>query len=233
MSTIIKNQKWNLLFSKQKSQTSQDKEKSQNIDSYYFIYDCNFNEISFINSAFNTLTGYAPETFTVEQLIEMIHPEDQPYFFESEERGLKFTNQLMFNEHFQYTLSYSYRIKTKEGNYIRIKQQCNALEVNNQGHLTKTLVIHQRVKNIVSNPHNDYKIFDKSRNIYLDNKNCYNLTKRELEILDLVHNGFNSIEIAEKLHTSKFTVDTHRKNILKKTNSKNFMELLRKMSFNG
>lgn len=233
MSTTIKNQKWNNLFSQQKSQTSQDQEKTHHIDSYYFIYDCYFNEVSFVNSAFHTLTGCSPETLSVEKLIDMIHPEDLPYFFESEERGLKFTNKLAFNEHFQYTFSYSYRIKTNEGQYIRIKQQCNALEVNNQGHLTKTLVIHQRVPDMIKKPDNDYKIFDKSRNIYMDNKNCYKLTKRELEILNLVHDGLNSLEIAEKLHISKFTIDTHRKNILKKTNSVNFMDLFRKLSFNG
>lgn len=232
MSKNIKSKQWGELFSKQKSQIADNEEKAQNIDSYYFIYDCYLNEISFINSAYNTITGYIPETFTVDKLIEMIHPEDQSYFFESEERGLKFTNKLTFNEHFQYTLSYSYRIRTKEGNYIRVKQLCNGLEVNNQGHLSKTLVIHQRLNNNSVRQENDYKIFDKSQNIYLDSTNRYNLTKRELEILNLVHDGFNSVEIAEKLHTSKFTIDTHRKNILKKTNCANFIELLKKLSFN-
>lgn len=229
---MSKNLQWNELFIKQKSQTAKNQEKKENIDSYYFIYDCYLNEISFINSAFNTLTGYNPEKFTVEQLIEMIHPDDRPYFFASEERGLKFTNRLVFNEHFQYTLSYTYRIKNISGEYIRIRQQCNALEVNNQGHLTKTLVIHKKINYTEDIAPNDYTIFDKSRNIYLDNDNCYNLTKRELEIVNLVHDGLNSFEIAEKLFMSKYTVDTHRKNILKKTNSVNFIELLRKLSFN-
>lgn len=42
------------------------------------------------------------------------------------------------------------------------------------------------------------------------------LTKRETEILQLVVKGRTSIEIAKHLKLSKFTIDTHRKNIHKK-----------------
>lgn len=231
MSQTIKNEKWKELFEKQKSQTAINKAVVENIDSYYFIFDCHINQISFVNSAFETITNYNSNSFTTEQLIEIIHPEDLPYFFSCEDKGLNFTNSLHFNEHFQYLIKYSYRIKCKNEEYIWIKQQCQALEVNNQGHLTKTLVIHQRVNDKdYKRPFNDHRIFDKSRNIYLDAENCYNLTKRELEILNLVQEGVNSIDISKKLFISKHTIDTHRKNILRKTNSANFIELIQKMS---
>lgn len=42
------------------------------------------------------------------------------------------------------------------------------------------------------------------------------LTKRELEILELIVKGRTSTQIAHQLKISKFTVDTHRKNIHKK-----------------
>ncbi len=42
------------------------------------------------------------------------------------------------------------------------------------------------------------------------------LTKRETEILVLIAKGRTSKEIAIELHLSKFTIDTHRKNIHKK-----------------
>lgn len=43
-------------------------------------------------------------------------------------------------------------------------------------------------------------------------------TKRELEIIELIAQGLNSWEISDKLHISKHTVDTHRKNIYRKGN---------------
>lgn len=231
MAFEIKNEKWKDLFEKQKSQTATNEDNTDLIDSYYFIYDCNLNQISFINAAFATLTGYDPATFTIDQLIDSMHPEDRPYFFECEEKDLEFKNTLSFNEHFNYLYSYTYRIKLKDGDYVRIRQTCQALEVDNKGHLTKTLVIHQRTEDFAEHPANDRRIYDKTRNIYLDAQNCYKLTNREFEILLLVQEGLNSQEIADRLNSSVYTVNTHRKNILNKTNSSNFIELLRKLSF--
>jgi len=230
MSIEIKNERWKDLFHKQNSITTKEQENKSLVDSYYFIFDCDLNVISFMNAAFNTITGYDEKTFTVEDLIEIIHPDDKDYFFECEEKDLLFKNKLRFNEHFNYLYSYTYKIRTKEGNYITIKQTCQALEVSNTGDLTKTLVIHQRINDYLERPINDRRIYDKTRNIYLDMENCYKLTKRELEILKLVQEGLNSTEIANKLCTSKYTVDTHRKNILNKTNSNNFIDLIRKLS---
>ncbi|OFX17261.1 MAG: hypothetical protein A2033_00320 [Bacteroidetes bacterium GWA2_31_9] len=54
-----------------------------------------------------------------------------------------------------------------------------------------------------------------------------NLTEREFEILNLIVQEFSSEEIAEKLFISKRTVDTHRINILNKTNSKTIVGLIK------
>ncbi len=57
-------------------------------------------------------------------------------------------------------------------------------------------------------------------------KKEYGLTDREVEITQLIIEGKTSAEIAEKLIISKFTVGTHRKNILRKTGARNFKELI-------
>lgn len=53
------------------------------------------------------------------------------------------------------------------------------------------------------------------------------LTVRELEIIKLIWQEYSTAEIAEKLFLSKFTIETHRKNILKKTNSKTIIGLVK------
>ncbi|NOQ71555.1 MAG: response regulator [Crocinitomix sp.] len=53
------------------------------------------------------------------------------------------------------------------------------------------------------------------------------LTRREKEILELICNELNTNEIAEKLFISAYTVETHRKNLLSKTGSKNVAGLVR------
>ena len=52
------------------------------------------------------------------------------------------------------------------------------------------------------------------------------LSKREIEILRLIADGLNSIQIADRLYLSPHTVNTHRKNMLRKTNSSNTADLL-------
>ena len=54
---------------------------------------------------------------------------------------------------------------------------------------------------------------------------CSSLSEREKEILLLVIDGKTSKEIANLLFITKATVDFHRKNILSKTGSQNFIEL--------
>ena len=53
------------------------------------------------------------------------------------------------------------------------------------------------------------------------------LTKREIEIIQLIALEYSSMEIAEKLFISINTTETHRKNIMRKTNSKNMAGLIR------
>lgn len=50
---------------------------------------------------------------------------------------------------------------------------------------------------------------------------------REIEILILMANGYTNYEIAEKLFTSKRTVEGHRQNLLNKTGSRNTAALIK------
>lgn len=51
------------------------------------------------------------------------------------------------------------------------------------------------------------------------------LTKREVEVIQLIADGLVNKEIAEKMNISKRTVDTHRRNILSKIPAKSFSSL--------
>lgn len=58
-------------------------------------------------------------------------------------------------------------------------------------------------------------------------ENTKSLTPREIEIIRLITREYSSAQIAETLFISPRTVDTHRKNILQKTNSKTIVGLIR------
>lgn len=52
------------------------------------------------------------------------------------------------------------------------------------------------------------------------------VSKRELEVLNLVAQGLSNQEIADKLFISRRTVDGHKANLIQKTGSKNIVDLL-------
>ena len=58
--------------------------------------------------------------------------------------------------------------------------------------------------------------------------NPFDLTNRELQVLELVLAGYTSKEISEKLNNSKRTIDTHRFNLMKKMEVKNLIDLSKK-----
>lgn len=51
-----------------------------------------------------------------------------------------------------------------------------------------------------------------------------NISRREKEIAILVAKGLTSAEIADKLHLSVLTINTHRRNIMRKLNVKNLAQ---------
>lgn len=59
------------------------------------------------------------------------------------------------------------------------------------------------------------------------NEDLASLTDRELEILKLIATELSNVEIAQKLDISRRTVETHRKNIMKKVAVKNSVGLAR------
>ncbi|MCW8897175.1 MAG: response regulator transcription factor [Flavobacteriales bacterium] len=59
-----------------------------------------------------------------------------------------------------------------------------------------------------------------------ENNEINNLTDREVQIIDLITEGFKSSEIAEKLKLSTRTIEVHRRNLMKKLDVKNTAELV-------
>ncbi|GAC1369481.1 MAG: response regulator transcription factor [Hymenobacter sp.] len=74
------------------------------------------------------------------------------------------------------------------------------------------------------------KAVTKAASIGTDDLNGHagaDLTTRELEVLKLIAEGLTNGEIADKLFTSKRTIETHRQNIISKTQAKNTAALIK------
>lgn len=65
---------------------------------------------------------------------------------------------------------------------------------------------------------------------YKEDKNepsLKDLTKREIQILELILDELTNYEIAERLYVSPRTIDTHRRNLLQKVRAKNTVGLVK------
>ena len=60
------------------------------------------------------------------------------------------------------------------------------------------------------------------------NDNPFDLTSKELQILELILSGLTNKQISEKLANSKRTVETHRFNLMRKMDVKNLIDLSKK-----
>lgn len=58
----------------------------------------------------------------------------------------------------------------------------------------------------------------------MEEKGC--LSKREKQVLFMLSRGMTTKQISQELHISETTVNTHRKNLLTKSHTKNVAELI-------
>lgn len=205
-------------------------------DYYYYIFNISSISIEFIQDQMTTLLGYAKEDFTVETLFSKIHPDDIAHFVNFENTAVDFLSKLPVDKLQKYKIRYDFRLQKANGEYIRLLQQSVAIETSDEGAIFRTLGMHTDITHLKKENKSSLSF------IGMDGEPSYYdvkiinvvyqpseiLSNREKEILTYIANGFKSKEISELLSIEKSTVDTHRKNILKKANCKSFSELVAK-----
>ena len=114
-----------------------------------------------------------------------------------------------------------------------------AMQAGAAGYLTKTVNRKELVRaiqitaggEVYFGTHISLKLLGKmpieeSKMLMPEAKSKSNLTKRELEVLGLIAQGYTTTQMADKLFTSKRTIESHRQHLLEKTNSKNTAALM-------
>ena len=109
-----------------------------------------------------------------------------------------------------------------------------ALRAGADGYLTKDIGFRELIEAVI-NVTKGERVFSQSIIKILNNKykpgasedDQVIITKREQEILNLVADGHKNSEIAERLHISIRTVESHRYNLMQKLDIKNTAEMVR------
>ena len=158
----------------------------------------------------------------------LIHPDDN-------DRNLNLCRDL-FNTYFSFPLeerlTYKYcndfRFKSYQGKYIWLLHEVFFLKADDEGKpmlscstfTDITALKKDNTLNLYVGRYEDginYKMaYSKKYPLHLPS---IKLSRKEIEILKMIGDGLLSKQIAEKLHISFHTVNTHRRNMLEKTNT--------------
>jgi DNA-binding CsgD family transcriptional regulator len=203
-------------------------------DYYYFIFNAIGSTLNIINDEVESILGYKKDELDLITFVDLIHPEDMPWFLNFEAKVAEFLNTLSPEEILNYKMRYDYRVQKKNGSYIRILQQVITLELTHNGGVSKTLGVHTDISHLKKDGRPVLSFIGLNGlpsyvDVEVEEKfpTQYNvITQREKEVLLEMVKGKESDEIADYLNISKETVYTHRRNLLRKTSSRNSNELI-------
>jgi DNA-binding CsgD family transcriptional regulator len=196
---------------------------------FLYIHDCRTLRITYCSPGFQQLTGYIHQP-SIEFLYEIIHPDDREMVIRSTWLAIDFAVLYKKLRPLLDVFSIDYRLKQANGNYIRVQRQDAIWQKDRHNNILKTISLFTDITEHKKSNDIQYWFNHPAFQEYLlQNKDLLQvatLTQREKQILHLLVKGKNSREIADLLHISMFTVDTHRRNMKQKLKAKSTAKLL-------
>ncbi|HPQ35572.1 MAG TPA: LuxR C-terminal-related transcriptional regulator [Tenuifilaceae bacterium] len=204
---------------------------------FFYINDFTKANNIYVHPNAFAITGFSSEEFLdFDRIYELIHPDDKEFVFEFSRRSINFCKlykkELLENP-FQSLFTIDFRLKHKDGRYLKINRQTTCLKTDKEGNMVYALVIFTDVTNSKKgDSYNISWIGDTKYLFYFDDllkkyKKGYKFTSRELKVLELLAEGDSATQIAKKLCLSVHTVISHRKHLLEKTGARNTVELVK------
>jgi DNA-binding CsgD family transcriptional regulator len=195
------------------------------------IFDLNKKEIIFFSPNFGKVLGYTAADYAALNyhfFDGKIHPGEKKQLALNGLASLKMFHNFSDAEKRNHKVIHEYQMQNAEGNYVRLVQQYQILELDKKGQMWLMMGVVDVSPDQDANSPVKSKIlnFKTGHIIPFENaeKPQMELTKRELEILQLVKQGYLSKEISDKLSISVHTVNTHRYRFLEKLGANNSFE---------
>ncbi len=198
------------------------------------IYDILQRKYVFVRNRFRELIDYDEKAAAEEGyafFFRLMHPDDVLFVLDTSIRSLEHMAGVPHAERKDYKTVFEFRLRNREGKYIRFIQQLVNLELDLAGNMWLILIL----MDVNPNQQGGKQMLRSTMNMrtgkvipFTEEKDerQSQLTKRELEILGLLAKGMASKEIAEQLFLSVNTVNNHRQNIIEKMDVSNTSEAL-------
>jgi DNA-binding CsgD family transcriptional regulator len=210
----------------------------KNNNQFFLIFDMIRMKVEFTSQGSTQMLGIKPEDISPYHFKEATHPDD----LKRNELGIaklfNIAHELFVAKKGEMLISTNFRFRNITGNYSNQLVQC---------YLFHTAIPYDTVYMININTDIDWcKKLKHGYHYYLGNDLSYfrypdeellmkgNIfSDREFEIIKLIHTGLSSEQISSKLFLSKYTVDTHRRNILVKTGKDHISSLIYDLESQG
>lgn len=201
-------------------------------------------KFEYISKNFNSCLGIDPKILEAQGMRyfwSRIHPEDVEIWLSALNHLMEFTlSEVPFDSRKRMNYTWNYRLKNSNDEYVNIIQNTTPLSLDldmkpiiGLAHYT---VINPNIKMHITasakllNDSNEYET------VYFNNFSQKllkdGISNRERDVIRLLILNQSSKQISEKLNISSHTVDTHRRNILKKLNISSTGELIGMLKIN-
>jgi DNA-binding CsgD family transcriptional regulator len=208
---------------------------------YYYIVDFFDMSLSHVSPSIYDIHGLDPNTVTFDDILNTIHPDDMEFVSNAEKTNLDFIYKKIGKENIlQYKMNYCFRSKFKDGEYAMLNHQAIILTTDKKGYFGKSLNIHTRIDHLTKTNTNQISLIGLNGfPSFMNIENSPNIdayityTKREIEVIKCISEGYTNKKIAKKLIISEGTVKKHRNNIYLKSGCKNSVELINKSLLQG
>ena len=194
-----------------------------------YVIDFSQNKLLF-NKGFQDILGYDDKEVTLDLIRQLYHPNDFEIITKVYKAVLIYAMEHP-KDCDNSTLFISFRMRKKNGSYIKILSKLTILETDEKGRIISSLIKFTNISFIDKTDNVDWEFKTKNlmktffkQQVYKAYQNFF--TKRETEVIKKIDKGLSNKEIAEKLSISEHTVATHRKNIFKKANCHHTDELI-------
>lgn len=213
--------------------------------SFYYVIDSPSLTFDYVSPDIAKILGISSEGLDLQRMVSTFHPEELDFFLRCEDVVAYFLKNIVSAEKIcQYKIVSSLRHLLPDGKTVILLKQTMVTKSSASGALLKVLGIHSDIGHITQSPsktlsfiglagepsYMDIDVF--SANVFEDftpfqyEINNLEFTKRELDVIRLLARGGSTNQIANTLNISAQTVQTHRKNILKKAPVRNSAELI-------
>ena len=198
--------------------------------SIVLVFDCCTKKFVFVSNNIPQSYGIDSERLFInghEPVLEIIHPGDIHYGLLVRKKIYSLLSSLSAEEKMKHKMIHEMRVKNVRGEYIRIIEQEQAIELDKSGNIWLMLsVIDVDASHESEITKSHLYNFETGEQIFIDLSDTLEepLTNRELSVLQLMKQGLLSKEIARSLNVSINTINTHRQNILLKLKANNSIE---------